>query len=147
MRVDSRLSRVIHVLLHLSKMQEVATSETISKMLNTNPAVVRRTMSGLRNNGYVESTKGHRGGWKLTKSLNEITLLGLYNALDIPHLFAIGAETNTSTCLVEKIANESVDLALKSAKKVFLMELENVTLQQLSEEFEVKYEIYCNSGE
>ncbi|MGO4775349.1 Rrf2 family transcriptional regulator, partial [Lysobacter sp. 2RAB21] len=48
MRSDSRLSRMLHVLLHMARHDQAFTSEQISRMLNTNPVVVRRTMAGLR---------------------------------------------------------------------------------------------------
>ena len=48
MRQDNRLPRVLHALLHLNEMTNPATSDQLAGMLNTNAAVVRRTMSGLR---------------------------------------------------------------------------------------------------
>ena len=77
MRQDSRLSRVLHALLHLEQMQEPATSELIAGMLGTNAAVVRRTMGGLRAAGIVTSTKGHRGGWSLARSLGDISIMDI----------------------------------------------------------------------
>lgn len=135
MRADSRLSRVIHVLLHLSELEEPITSEVIAKMLNTNSAVVRRTMSGLKKKGFVDSTKGHNGGWVLARPLKEITLLGLYEAIDITRLFAIDSGQSNSTCLVEKIANRSVEEAMDTAKNTFLNQLSDVNLYDLNEEF------------
>ena len=71
MRNDSRLSRMLHVLIHMDKHQHASTSDMIAKMLNTNPVVVRRTMAGLREQGYVRSEKGHGGGWTLVRPLSE----------------------------------------------------------------------------
>ncbi len=48
MRNDSRLSRMLHVLIHMDQHDQRTTSETIAQMLRTNPVVVRRTMAGLR---------------------------------------------------------------------------------------------------
>lgn len=62
MRTDSRLSRMLHVLLHMVRDDASMTSEQIATMLGTNAAVVRRTMAGLRKSGYVQSEKGHHGG-------------------------------------------------------------------------------------
>src|SRR3546814_1535501 len=69
MRQDSRLSRMLHVLLHMAQHDRPATSEAIAKMLRTNPVVVRRTMAGLREAGYVRSVKGHGGGWSIARDL------------------------------------------------------------------------------
>ena len=62
MSSDNRLSRMLHVLIHMDQREHPLTSDEIARMLNTNPVVVRRTMAGLRDNGYVTSEKGHGGG-------------------------------------------------------------------------------------
>ena len=67
MRQDSRLSRMLHVLIHMDRHDGALTSEVIAAMLNTNPVVIRRTMAGLRDAGYVRSEKGHGGGWRLAR--------------------------------------------------------------------------------
>ncbi len=88
MRSDNRLSRMLHVLLHMAEQDAPLTSETIGKMLSTNPVVVRRMMSGLRERGYVQSEKGHGGGWVLTQPLSELSLLDVYQALGEPPIFS-----------------------------------------------------------
>jgi len=51
MRQDGRLSRMLHVLIHISLHDGAATSDTIARLLDTNPVVVRRTLAGLREQG------------------------------------------------------------------------------------------------
>lgn len=72
MNKDTRLSDVLHVLLHMSQLDEPLTSEVLAKSVGTNPAVFRRTMAGLRDAGYVKSGKGHGGGWQLAQPLNQL---------------------------------------------------------------------------
>ena len=55
---DLRMSRMLHVLIHMDRHVARATSEQISKMIATNPVVVRRMMAGLREKGVVTSEKG-----------------------------------------------------------------------------------------
>ncbi len=81
MRKDSRLSRVLHILVHMEAIIRPVTSERMAEMISTNPVVVRRTMALLRKAGYVTYTKGHNGGWQLAKPLANITLLDIHNAL------------------------------------------------------------------
>lgn len=135
MRYDSRLPRVLHALLHLEKMEEPATSEEIGQMLNTNAAVVRRTMAGLREQGYVRSTKGHRGGWTLAKPLSEITLLGIYEALGSPTLFAVGQSEDAPACLMEQAANAATGQALEQAAARFSESLAAITMADLAKDF------------
>ena len=135
MRYDSRLPRVLHVLLHLDQMEEPATSELIGRMLNTNAAVVRRTMAGLRDRGYVTSTKGHGGGWTLARPLSEITLKGLYEALGSPALFALGEADDAPSCLMEQAANAAIGRAFQQAATRFSEVLEEVTMADLAQDF------------
>jgi hypothetical protein len=55
MKRDSRLSGVLHVLLHMAERDAPVTSEVLAKAMDTNPVVIRRVMSGLRDQGYVRS--------------------------------------------------------------------------------------------
>ncbi|MEB3044121.1 Rrf2 family transcriptional regulator [Rhizobium mulingense] len=140
MRNDSRLSRMLHVLIHMDRHEHSATSEMIAKMLNTNPVVVRRTMAGLRERGYVSSEKGHGGGWTLVRPLSEITLLDVYNALGEPHVFAIGPADDQPQCLVEQAVNSALADAMQEAEALLLRRLGSVTLKQIADEFEAKLE-------
>src|SRR5690606_31416785 len=97
-----RLSRILHVLLHMEQHRAPMTSELIGRMLGTNPALVRRIMAGLRDEGYVRSEKGHGGGWTLSRPLSDITLLDVYHSLGSPELFALGIASDTPECLVEQ---------------------------------------------
>lgn len=71
MKRDSKLSGVLHVLLHMAEYQKPVTSEVLAKAMGTNPVVVRRVMGGLREQGYVHSEKGHGGGWEISCDLSK----------------------------------------------------------------------------
>src|SRR5690606_348281 len=72
MRRDSRLSGVLHLLLHREQQGGPVTSEVLAKAMSTNPVVIRQIMAGLRNAEYVRSEKGHGGGWTLTCDLSKV---------------------------------------------------------------------------
>ena len=109
MRRDSRLSGVLHVLLHLAEHRGPVTSEVLAKAMHTNPVVLRRVMAGLRDQGFVRSEKGHGGGWTLARDLSDITLRDIYAALGSPLLFAIGNRTEAPDCLVELAVNAALN--------------------------------------
>jgi len=136
MRTDNRLSRMLHVLIHMSAHQGAATSETIAKMLSTNPVVVRRTMAGLREAGYVRSAKGHNGGWELARPLEEITMADIYRALGSPHLFALGLANDDPRCLVEKSVNARIRDTLSVAQSTILDRFASMTLAEIRDDFE-----------
>ncbi len=133
MRQDNRLSRVLHALLHLDGMDGPATSEQIAQMLQTNSAVVRRTMSGLREAGVVTSVKGHGGGWSLAKPLEDVTLLAIHEALGSPKLFAIGNDDENPSCILAKAAYIATDEALSAARTQFEQSLRKVTVADLAD--------------
>lgn len=134
MRTDSRLSRVLHVLMHLEDCEEPMTSEVIGQMLSTNPSLVRRTMGGLREADIVGSTKGHGGGWYLEKPLADLSLADVYAALGEPKLFAIGASDDAPTCLLERSANAATRGALDAARERFLETLASQSVADLIEQ-------------
>ncbi|PBN41745.1 Rrf2 family transcriptional regulator [Sphingobium sp. D43FB] len=137
MRNDSRLSRMLHVLLHMARHDGPMTSEAIARMLGTNPVVVRRTMAGLRDAGYVRSEKGHGGGWAISADLETVSLLDVHRAVGGPRIFAIGSEHSNPDCAVEKAVNAAVEDALREAEALLVARLGAVTLGELARGFAV----------
>lgn len=131
MRKDSRLSRVLHVLIHMDQLDGPATSDTIAGMLNTNPVVVRRTMALLREQGYVTSVKGHGGGWSLAKPLADITLYDIHKALGDSSVFTIGLTDEHANCAIEAAVNTAIDDVLEEAEALLLERFKAVTLDRL----------------
>lgn len=138
MRVDSRLSRTLHVLLHMDQQEGPMTSETIAAMLGTNPVVVRRMLGGLRDQGYVESAKGHGGGWQLTRDLNTLTLLDIYRAVGEPALFSELLTGDHPDCLVEQAVNARLTATMQEAETALLERFGGITLGTLSREVGVR---------
>ncbi|MCO5962540.1 Rrf2 family transcriptional regulator [Sinorhizobium meliloti] len=136
MRTDSRLSRMLHVLLHMARHDGPYTSEQIAGMLQTNAVVVRRTMAGLRANGYVRSVTGQGGGWTIACDLNRTTLLDIHRAVGGHHLFAIGLDNANPSCAVERVVNSAVADALDRAERLLIGRLAEVTLAELAEQFD-----------
>jgi Rrf2 family protein len=138
MRRDSRLSGVLHVLLHIAEQQGPVTSEVLAKAMDTNPVVIRRIMAGLRDEGFVQSEKGHGGGWTLACDLSRVTLRDIYTALNCPSLLAIGNRTESPGCLVEQAVNTTLNDAFHEAETRLLARLGEVTLAMLSADFHTR---------
>ncbi len=134
MRRDSKLSGVLHVLLHMAQQDGPLTSDALAKAMDTNPVVIRRIMAGLREFGYVRSEKGHGGGWTLACDLSKVTLRDIYNALGNPALLAIGNRTEAPGCLVEQAVNAALDQAFGDAEALMLARFGEVTLAMLSDD-------------
>jgi len=135
MKRDSRLSGVLHVLLHMAETGKPVTSEALAKVMATNPVVIRRIMAGLRDEGYVRSEKGHGGGWTLARNLTDITLRDVYNALGRPSLLAMSNRTESPGCLVEETVNAALNQAFHDVQRLLLTRFGEVTLAMLSADF------------
>ncbi|WP_040706069.1 Rrf2 family transcriptional regulator [Oceanibaculum indicum] len=135
MNRDSRLSLVLHALLHMTERPGPMTSEALSLCLGTNPVVVRRTMGLLRTAGLVSSDRGHAGGWRISVDISAITLRQLHEALGEPVLFAIGNRHENPDCLVEQAVNIALDSAFAEAEALLLERFAEVTLADLARDF------------
>ncbi|MGF9564435.1 Rrf2 family transcriptional regulator [Neorhizobium sp. JUb45] len=135
MRQDSRLSRMLHVLIHMGHHDGALTSDMIAKMLDTNPVVIRRTMAGLREKGYVASEKGHGGGWTLSRPLSELTLLDIYRAVGEPSVFAVGPAYDMPGCVIEQGVNATLKDVFAEAEQLLLKRFAGVTLADIAPDF------------
>lgn len=135
MRRDSRLSGVLHVLLHMAEQDGPSTSDALARAMDTNPAVIRRILSGLRERGYVRSEKGHGGGWTIACDLERVTLRDIYEALGEPEILAMGNRTEAPGCLVEQAVNAALGEAFDEAESLLLRRFGEVSLASLSADF------------
>jgi DNA-binding IscR family transcriptional regulator len=138
MRKDSRLSRILHTLIHLKFLARSATSDELGKMLNTNPVVVRRTMALLKEAGYVTSSKGHSGGWCLAMDLADITLFDIYTIVGESSLFTIGLTDEHHNCPIEMAVNSSLNEVFNEAETLMLRRFKEITIQSLAAQFDEK---------
>ncbi|UHD45964.1 Rrf2 family transcriptional regulator [Aureimonas altamirensis] len=138
MKSDSRLSGILHVLLHMAEASGPVTSEQLAKAMRTNPVVIRRIMAGLREKALVVSTKGHAGGWAINRDLSSVTLRDIYEAIGAPDIFALRNRTQAPSCLVEQAVNAAMDGALSQAEALLLDQFGRITLAQLSQDFHAR---------
>lgn len=132
MQRDTRLARLLHILIHMHLRGGATTSETIGLMLHTNPVVVRRTMAALRESGYVKSTGGPGGGWALACDLNDLTVRDVYQAIGHTAPFVIGLADDNRACPVEAAVNRHIDEALNSAENTLLQLLGEKRLSEIA---------------
>ncbi|MFC6633997.1 Rrf2 family transcriptional regulator [Microbulbifer taiwanensis] len=135
MKRDSRLSGVLHLLLHMAEADGPVTSEALAGMMQTNPVVIRRILGGLRKEGLVQSEKGHGGGWRLARDLESVTLYDIHLALGAPGVLALGNRTESPGCLVEQAVNAAMSDAFEAAEALLLERFHSITLASLSRDF------------
>jgi|TARA_R110002012_G_scaffold245086_1_gene420065 DNA-binding IscR family transcriptional regulator len=135
MRKDSRLSRILHALIHIQFLEGPVTSVELGKMLNANPVVVRRTMALLKESGYVTSAKGHSGGWSINKPLASITLYDIYKIVGENSVFTIGLTDEHNNCPIEIAVNASLNNVLTEAESLMLNRFKEISIQSLADNF------------
>ncbi len=136
MRSSTRLAMALHAILHIAEEETPITSAALAERMRADASVIRRTLSGLREHGYISSDKGHGGGWTLSCDLNEVSLCDVYEAVGSPSIFTFGGtKENESECLVERAVNKAICDAINEAEKLLLENFSNCNLAQLSEEF------------
>ncbi|WGR95059.1 Rrf2 family transcriptional regulator [Bradyrhizobium sp. ISRA443] len=132
---DSRLSSVLHGLLHMIGAAEPVTSDQLAQAMATNPVVVRRVMAGLREQSLVRSEKGHGGGWTMARDPSDITLADIYRAVGAPTIIAMGHRSEKPGCLVEQAVNDALGDTFREVEGIFLTRLGAVTLDALAKDF------------
>jgi DNA-binding IscR family transcriptional regulator len=132
---DTRLSRMLHVLVHMHFLGGSETSETIAKMLNTNPVVVRRTMAALKEHGIVTSAGGRSGGWRIAKEAEDITVEEVHDALQGGSAFTIALSKDHSSCPVESAVNTFLHQAMVEAEFTLRTRFAGTTLRDLASAF------------
>ena len=135
MKRDTRLSGMLHILIHLLEESGPMPSEKLALAMRTNAVVVRRVMAGLRDAGLVRSGKGHGGGWSLACDPSRISLRDVYVALGSPEPFAMGNRREWPSCLVAQAVNAALDDAFGEAEALLLARMGDVTLAALAKDF------------
>jgi Rrf2 family protein len=132
MKRNRRLSVALHVLVHLAERRYMSrTSEDLARCIGTNAVVVRRTLAGMREAGFVSSVAGPGGGWTLARDPNEMSVGEVCTALGERLLFAIelGAP---SGCRVQTAVNGALDEFLHDAEALMLARLDRVSIASLA---------------
>jgi len=148
MKRDSRLSNILHALLHMADHETRTgapmTSDQLAVCLSTNPVVVRRTMAGLREQGLVASEKGRGGGWRLAKPLDQVTLGQVNAALGGADLFPEAPPVEADGCLVEAAVNDALAETYAAARALLVARLNDITLADLAADFSRRMAAHSN---
>ena len=144
MKRDSRLSIVLHGLLHMEAMGRPMTSAELAVCMDTNPVVVRRTMAGLRERGLVQSEKGHGGGWTIARPLGEISLLDIHESLGEPDVIGFSNKEESPGCLIEQAVNRELDATREEMRAAFAARMRAITLADIWESVRDRFVAHHN---
>lgn len=133
MKISSRFTVAVHIisLIYIAK-GNVCTSEWIAASVNTNPVVIRRIIGMLKNAGLVNVHSG-AGGAYILKDLRQITLLDIYNAVEVVDedgLFQLHQSPNPK-CPVGANIHSVLELILSKAQSAMEQVLKNITMKDI----------------
>ena len=106
---------------------EPLTSEAIATSVDTNPVVIRRIMSHLRQHGLVDSRPGSNGGWRLLRPASGLSLLEVYQAVSHEAVLAMHQHPNPD-CPVGGNIQNSLGSVFDDAQQAFEQALGKFTV-------------------
>ncbi|CEH30153.1 Rrf2 family transcriptional regulator [Aneurinibacillus migulanus] len=133
MKISSRFTIAVHILsLLFIEKNGHCTSEWIAGSVNTNPVVIRRIIGQLKKAGLVHVRPG-AGGAYLLKKLEDITLLDVYQAVEVVEegeLFHFHEQPNPD-CSVGANIQSVLELILRRAQTAMERVLAEITMREL----------------
>lgn len=106
-------------------------SRHLAASVNTNPVVIRRLLLGLRRAHLVETYTGKHGGTKLSKKPAQISLLEVYDAVQLRPVIAINERKAFKHCRVSCNMREIMSGVADGAEDAVRLHLRGITLQSL----------------
>lgn len=130
-KLSSRFSIAVHILILSAITDKNCTSEFIASSVNTNPVLIRRIIGFLKKSELVNVQAG-TGGTFLQKAASEITLLDVYNAVEVTEdnkLFNF--HKGNIKCKVGANIESILGAAFRNAQNAMENELKKVTIQNI----------------
>ena len=134
MQISSRFTIALHIFtcVDVFKDKRKVTSDFLAGSINTNPVIIRKILSQLKNAGLITVARG-TGGIELTKDLSEITFYNVYEAIgavengDLFHFH----ESPNPECPVGRNIHALLDSKLKTIQSALEDELKRYTILDL----------------
>ncbi|MEC0231420.1 Rrf2 family transcriptional regulator [Paenibacillus alba] len=136
-QISSRFSIAVHILSLVATVPSECTGDFIAGSVNTNPVIIRKIIGLLKKAGLVEVRAGV-GGTRLTKDIDQITLLDVYRAVEVienGELFNFHNHPNP-LCTVGRNIESVLRAELREAQTAMEQKLSQVSLQHLITKFE-----------
>ena len=86
--MTSEFTIAVHALVFLNHKQEVLSSEALAENVCTNPARIRKVLSGLKKAGLVETKEGIDGGYHFSADAQSVNLGMVADALGVSFVSA-----------------------------------------------------------
>ena len=136
MQISSRFTVALHIFTAVDVFKDdyKVTSDFLAGSIGTNPVIIRKLLTQLKNAGLITVARG-TGGIELTKELSEISFYDVYQAiepLEGGDLFRFHEAPNPQ-CPVGRNIHALLDDKLQKIQEAMESEMKKYTLQDLRE--------------
>lgn len=134
MQISSRFTIALHIFTCVDTFKDdyKITSEFLAGSINTNPVIIRKILTQLKNAGLITVARG-TGGISPTRSLKDISFYDVYQAIEPVEngdLFNFHSSPNPQ-CPVGKNIHRLLDDKLKTIQLAMENEMKKYTLDDL----------------
>lgn len=134
MQITSRFTVALHIFtcVEYFKNEQKVTSDFLAGSINTNPVIIRKILTQLKNAGLIEVARG-TGGITVTKPLSEITFYDVYEAIEPVEngdLFRFHENPNPE-CPVGRNIHRLLDQKLQAIQGAMEDEMRRYTVEDL----------------
>lgn len=134
MQISSRFTIAVHIFACIDTFEKEykITSDFLASSTNINPVIIRKLLAQLKTAGLVNVVRGS-GGASIARSLNEITFLDIYQAVECVEegeLFHFHENPNPD-CPVGGNIHHILDDKLQRVQSAMEKELASITLQDV----------------
>lgn len=134
--IRSKFSTSVHILTLLASMpDEWLSSDYIASSLNSNPALVRKELSVLREAGLVESKEGKNGGSRLGKATKDIRMSDIFLLVKNGHVFGYSPNEPNPQCAVGARINGALDELFGEIDNSIYEKLHSITLAEFTKKY------------
>ena len=134
MQISSRFTIALHIFTCVETFKDdyKVTSDFLASSINTNPVIIRKILSQLKNVGLINVARG-TGGITLTRQLQEISFYDVYQAIepvengDLFHFH----EAPNPDCPVGRNIHSLLDDKLKAIQDAMEAEMKKYTVADL----------------
>lgn len=134
MQISSRFTVALHIFtcVEVFKDEYKVTSDFLAGSINTNPVIIRKILTQLKNAGLIEVARG-TGGITITKPLKAITFYDVYEAIEPVEngdLFRFHENPNPE-CPVGRNIHALLDQKLQAIQGAMEDEMKRYTVEDL----------------
>ncbi|MGP1488703.1 MAG: Rrf2 family transcriptional regulator [Peptoanaerobacter stomatis] len=139
MQISSRFTVALHIFTCVDTFKDEykITSDFLAGSINTNPVIIRKILTQLKNAGLITVARG-TGGIELTRPLKEITFYDIYEAIEPienGELFNFHENPNPK-CLVGRNIHTLLDNKLKTIQLAMENEMKKYSVADLHTEMQ-----------